>query len=88
MPMFMNPFAKHDVSEFPGVLVPLSQAQRHSSAVLMAKKKDDKEGLSPPSSEKGERRSSTYNIYTIEGLRAEVEADVAAGGHSTTYDRE
>ncbi|KAG8533774.1 uncharacterized protein KY384_001515 [Bacidia gigantensis] len=33
MPTFLNPFQKHDVSDFPDTYVPLSQAQRHPSVV-------------------------------------------------------
>ena len=33
MPIFMNPFRKHDISDFPNTYVPLSLAQRHHSVV-------------------------------------------------------
>ena len=74
MPIFMNPFQKHDVSDFPGVFVPLSQSVRHPSVVadhdqrvgsISEKPKlDDEAGTSPV----GE-----YSAYTVEGLRAEVD---------------
>ncbi|KAK5018216.1 major facilitator superfamily domain-containing protein [Cryomyces antarcticus] len=87
MPSFMNPFKKHDVTDFPGVLVPLSQAQRHPLVVAEAEAKDEKAGVSPDESDESRHRSATYNLYTIEGLRQEIDADLAAGGHDTTYDR-
>lgn len=33
MPFSMNPFQKHDVSDFPAVYVPLAQSQRNASVI-------------------------------------------------------
>lgn len=73
MPYYLNPFAKHDISEFPDVHIPLQRAVRHQSVVSKA----EKDGDTDTSSEGG---------LTIESLRAEVEADLAAGGLNTAYD--
>ena len=70
MPYFLNPFKKHDVSEFPGVLIPLEQAHRPVSA----------------SSDAENKKVSSDGASAIEKLRAEVEADLSAGGHDTAYD--
>ena len=74
MPIFMNPFQKHDVSDFPGVFVPLAQATRNPSvvadhdekigSVLEDKKLDDEAIIDP---------AGDYSANTIEGLRAEIE---------------
>lgn len=103
MPYFLNPFKKHDVSEFPGVLVPLHQAEHRNSIV-------SQRGLSltsPPSQadqdEKNSRKDSdsrsgdvslsagvTNGVttgLTVELLRAEIEADLAASDSKTAYDR-
>ena len=74
--VFMNPFAKHDVSDFPGVYVPLAQAQRHPS-VVAAHEDMKKEGLIPSKDEaqvegsKGE--TDDYSAFTLESLRAEID---------------
>jgi hypothetical protein len=89
MPFLINPFKNHDVSEFEGVYKPLRDSERHHS---MTSAKDDKsstasrkgphgkdlEGSSPP---------PAYSANTIEGLRAEIDADVTAFGHDSVYDR-
>ncbi|KAI9846621.1 MAG: hypothetical protein M1838_001220 [Thelocarpon superellum] len=86
MPVFMNPFAKHDVSEFPGVLIPLREAERHPSVVGTKGDKLDK--LDSPSNEEAGRGAElVYSPHTIEGLRTEVEEDIAASGVDSTYDR-
>ena len=102
-PIFMNPFKKHDVSEFENVYVPLAEAQRHKSVVAqhndmkngtvieedgMVKKnpavnpdeKDIEAGTSPDI-------INPYSAYTIDGLRTEIDADIAASGHDSVYDR-
>ncbi|MCJ1311079.1 hypothetical protein MMC25_004749 [Agyrium rufum] len=96
MPYFLNPFAKHDVSEFEGVYIPLSEAHRHASVIA---KHDEKHGTTDgvvtgkpgePSkaAEAGEEYDlAQYSAYTVEGLRAEIDADIAASGHDTAYDR-
>jgi hypothetical protein len=100
--VFVNPFKKHDVSEFPGVLQPLDQApvrptsasaNRRSSAIVdrpeseKAVKKDsadDAHGAGRPDSD----ASSVVNDgMTIEALRAEIIADLAAADSDTPYDR-
>ncbi|KAI4124842.1 MAG: hypothetical protein LQ338_004596 [Usnochroma carphineum] len=92
MPVFLNPFKKHDVSDFDGVYVPLGQSQRHHSVVAahedrknsLSKDLSDEKKLESPSPDPG---SNSYSAYTVEGLRAEIELDLAASGHDTAYDR-
>lgn len=85
---------------FPGVVIPLEHAQRHHSVVAKAEKNGEKLGMSEDvekgssSSEKDlegpGRRSSVaaYDVHTIEGLRAEIDSDLAAFGASdSAYDR-
>ena len=81
---FMNPFHKHDVSEFEGVYQPLDQSRRKSSIApgglpkksIDGKEMEDGEGSPPP-----------YEPNSIESLRAEIDADIAASGHDSVYDR-
>lgn len=91
MPIFMNPFAKHDVSDFPDVYVPLADAHRYASVVAQHEEKSEKsEKSSSPDGPGGEadgRPSLNYSAYTIEGLRAEIETDLAVSGHDAVYDR-
>lgn len=86
---FINPFAKHDVSEFPDVLIPLEQAQRHHSVASATNgdtRKSSGEGsmdkekadYSPPQED-----AAGQPTLTLESLRAEIELDLAAGGHDS-----
>ncbi|KAF2453449.1 major facilitator superfamily domain-containing protein [Lineolata rhizophorae] len=75
MPYFINPFHKHDVSEFPGVLVPMGQAPRHASVIS---KQESFESDDP---------NRPAHKLTVESLKAEVEADLAASGVDSAYDR-
>lgn len=78
--MFTNPFKKHDVSEFPNVVIPLAQAHRRNSTASK-EKHDDSSRASSDGVQSG-------SAMTIEDLRAEIDSDLAAGGHDTAYDRE
>ena len=90
MPIFLNPFQKHDVSDFPDTYVPLQHAERHASVAdihgdSMAgvkggrsdSLKDDKSG----------GNGHAVDDLTLDALRAEVEKDLSAGGHDSAYDR-
>lgn len=83
----MNPFKKHDVSDFNDVYVPLAQATRNPSVVAAHDKKLG--GKVDKGLEAGVHSISDtdYSAYTIEGLRAEIDLDVAASGHDAAYDR-
>ncbi|KAI9805810.1 MAG: hypothetical protein M1825_000424 [Sarcosagium campestre] len=93
MPFFINPFKKHDASEFEGVLVPLGEAPRHPSVVGTHHERSGKNGtLADGSSDKdaeraSDRLSEDVSPYSIEGLRAEIDADIGASGINATYDR-
>jgi hypothetical protein len=90
MQLFVNPFKRHDISEFPDVLVPLHQAphrasvasQRRTSVTSATSRKDDKSDKIE--SDTGSRLA---NELTIESLRAEIEADLAASESQSSYDR-
>lgn len=98
---FLNPFKSYDLTDFHGVVVPLSAAPpRHPSVIAENKRRasiastQDKSTLHRQSTtEKGTldkadtEDSSTPGGLTIQSLRAEVEADIAASGHDSTYDR-
>lgn len=81
MPYFLNPFHKHDVSEFPGVLVPLASAQHRRTSVI------SKNDLSDDAGKESTGSSEWTGGMTVESLRAEIDADLAAGGVDTAYDR-
>jgi hypothetical protein len=109
--MIINPFKKHDVSEFPGVLVSLESAHhrnsitaqhrnsvtpQHRPSVPQASNENEKEKRAEE--DKSARRDSdtsrTTSVQsgvvvgmTIESLRAEVEADIAAGDDHSSYTR-
>lgn len=88
-----NPFKK-DRQNYPGVVIPLSSAPRHSLANADPEKKDesDTDGPKPldraPSSENGSAGSLAESSHlTIEILRAEIEAETSSSGHDSVYDR-
>ena len=93
----MNPFKNHHVDEFPDVHVPLDDSthrgsisthhQRASLAASEKTKKDDEpvDGLMRPDSNAS---SGVVNHgMTVEALKLEIEADVAASDTDTPYDR-
>jgi hypothetical protein len=82
----LNPLAKHDVSEYPGVLIPMAQARRHSS-IVSAKSKAAEAGETMSDDASSSADGQPPMPLTVESLRAEVEDDLAAGGHDTAYDR-
>lgn len=76
MPIFMNPFQKHDVSDFPGVYVPLDQSQRNASVVADHDEKlgtYSNDAAAMKNAETGLTPSQEFSAYTIEGLRAEID---------------
>ena len=81
----MNPFKKFDTSDFEGVYQPLGESQRKSSIVSASAPK--KTSLDDKELEDGEKGGAGYAPNTIESLRAEIDADIAASGHDSVYDR-
>lgn len=97
-----KPFKKDSVDDYQGVLVPLSQAQRHHTvAAELARRKsleaDTASGQDPARKSKDKsptrdlengppRTSSSSEGWTIEDVKWEIDADVAASGHDTVYD--
>ena len=87
MPVFMNPFHRHDVSEFEGVYEPFGQGARHPSVVEANEKRiGEKSSVDVESDSRGSKENP-YSAYTLEGLRAEIDSDIAASGHDSIYDR-
>ncbi|OJD15083.1 hypothetical protein AJ78_04630 [Emergomyces pasteurianus Ep9510] len=85
MPFFVNPFSKNDHPAFPGVLVPLSQAQHtKTSSPSSGDAKSDNVAEKGSSSSLADQQ---YSGLTLEAIRAEVESDVATSGNDTAYDR-
>ena len=68
----MNPFYKHDVSEFPDVFIQLVYAECYSS-IITAYKDMDKINLpsASPINDAGNTSDNKYSAYTFEGLIAE-----------------
>lgn len=89
--MFVNPFKKHDVSDFPGVLVPLDENSHRasiSSAVPNESDKDKAKEDDHPSRPHSDAGSGIVNHgMTRETLKQEIIADVAAADQDTPYDR-
>ena len=84
----MNPFQMHDVSDFPDVYVPLAQSTRHPSITADYKEKYGTVSESPEKlGDEPQRPNSRPSATTIEGLRQEIDLDIAASGHDTSYDR-
>jgi MFS family permease len=88
--VFLLPFKNYDMQSFPNVHVPLSQAPpRHPSVVAMNQKRRASMSGSVGSGDhdKGAALADPNTGFTLEDLREEVELDVAASGHDTSYDR-
>ncbi|KAF2839305.1 sugar transporter [Patellaria atrata CBS 101060] len=83
---FVNPFKKHDVSEFEGVLIPLETANRRPSVTSISKAESNKESKKS-TRDHSPSSSSDFTRTTIESLKAEVEADLTAGSYNSAYDR-
>lgn len=89
MPLFLNPFQKHDVSDFPDVYVPLAIAdQGRSMTTDHAIMVRSSEKINPDNSvDRVHSPSDGYSAYTIESLKAEIDLGIAASGIDTAYDR-
>ncbi|KAJ5723946.1 hypothetical protein N7488_001981 [Penicillium malachiteum] len=88
-----NPFKK-DRQNFPGVVIPLSDAPVYPNGVpSMDEKVDDSDANKSldraPSTENGSAGSlpDTSSHLTIEIIRAEVDAEMASSGLDSVYDR-
>jgi hypothetical protein len=100
--MFVNPFKSHDVSEFPGVLQPLDQTPHRASLATdhrtstaptssdrrQNEKTDKEENPDEPLRRPDSNASSgiVNHGMTVEALKAEILADVAASDTDTPYD--
>ena len=74
MPVFMNPFQKHDVSDFPDVYVPLAEATRNASVVADHDQKLGFSSDSPINNKADEAEiGGDYSANTVEGLRQEID---------------
>lgn len=91
----MNPFKKHDVSEFEGVLIPLEHAEHRNSIIDGQRRTSITSQLSQQLSRKSDKASEkastdssggVHGGLTIETLKAEIEADLVAGESHTAYD--
>ncbi|KAF2025125.1 MFS general substrate transporter [Setomelanomma holmii] len=77
--IFVNPFKSHHVSEFPGVLQPLAQTPRRAPVAS-----NPRASIAPTTT--SDRRNINHGM-TVEDLKAEIVADVAANDTDTPYDR-
>lgn len=99
MVLFYNPFTRKEQSNFPGVVVPLANAPERAPSPLQSdtenKPNPDEKPNETPDEKSLDRSDRSENgvgpvpggPLTIEGLKAEVEEDVAASGHDSAYDR-
>lgn len=98
--MFVNPFKKHHVDEFPDVLVPLDDASHRNAAAAPRaslptshdpkSEKDDKDHDPSNTLNRPDSNASSGVVnsgMTLAALKAEIEADVAASDTDTPYDR-
>ena len=96
---FLWPFKKYHLEDFDSVVIPLGQAQRAASVVAENQRRAsartlvEEEREAEKASEKagldfsGRDSGSDHAVTTIETLRAEIDADISASGHNSTYDR-
>jgi len=89
-------FKTESVNDYPGVLVPLANAQRHSTveADYARRRSEDEQNRSDgdlaPKKDADEKAPVDLNsdraMYTVEGLRREIESEAVPGGVDTPYD--
>ncbi len=91
----LYPFKEYDLTDFGDVVIPLADADRHRSTVdvercSLASRFNDP-ALADVKLENAEVKSTAHasssSATTLESLRAEVNAQIAASGHDTIYDR-
>ncbi len=92
--VFLLPFKNYDVESFPNVHVPLSEAPpRHPSVVAMNEKRRASAAGSVGNGDPDKRAvhsgssDGSNSGFTLEDLREEIDLDVAASGHDSSYDR-
>ena len=94
-----KPFQKDSVNDYEGVLVPLANANRHPTvaAEYERRRSADQRGENTETGKSAEKQKTSdeegvnasigeHSMYTIEGLRAEINNDVATTGGSSAYD--
>jgi len=82
MPVFVNPFRKHDASEFPGVLIPLRRVTRPVPEDAEDTTAVNADGATTGSEEEALLPSDEL---TIEDLKSQFEKELASS--ETAYDR-
>ena len=88
--VFLLPFKNYDIESFPNVHVPLSEAPpRHPSVIGMNEKRRASMAGTTGSGDpdQGAESAGPNRAFTLEELRDEVDLDVAASGHDSSYDR-
>ena len=87
MSFFLSQFKQPKVEDF-DVYVPLGRAQRHPSVVAVHEKGLGTDSAETPDLKAIEAGEDGGNVaYTLQGLKAEIDLDIAASGHDTMYDR-
>ncbi|KAL8796995.1 MAG: hypothetical protein Q9195_000766 [Heterodermia aff. obscurata] len=89
MSFFLSQFKQPKIDDF-DVYVPLGRAQRHASVVAVHEKSLGNDAGETPdlkAIEAGEDGDHVGSAYTLQGLKAEIDLDIAASGHDTMYDR-
>ena len=88
---FLNPFKKYNLIDFRDVVVPLADATRYRSDVRTERRASLASTVNDQAAVDAAVESadvkSTSSTTTMESLRAEVNANIAASGHDTAYDR-
>ncbi|KAG6995704.1 MFS siderochrome iron transporter 1 [Physcia stellaris] len=86
---FLSQFKQPKPEDF-DVYVPLARAERHASVVAAHEKGLDMDLADEPdlkAIEAGADGEKGVSANTLAGLKAEIDADIAASGHDTMYDR-
>ncbi|KAI9933757.1 hypothetical protein ASPWEDRAFT_105998 [Aspergillus wentii DTO 134E9] len=96
MPNWKDLLANRDRRQFPEVVVPLARAPATAPPAYEPNAEKNEKNVDSESNashdraslqEKGAGSVPACSTLTVEGLRAQVEAEVAASGHDTVYDR-
>lgn len=89
-----NPFTRKEEANFPGVLVPLASAHARSPSPSSSQDPEKKPNPDEKSDDRTLNKSENgigtvpqSGPLTVEGLKSEIEADLACSGHDSAYDR-
>lgn len=88
--VFLLPFKRYDAESFPNVHIPLSEAPLRPRTEVGTRDRGREfmvDSVTSEDPDKKAHRAASGNGFTLDDLREEIELDIAASGHDSSYDR-